>query len=194
MSRLWIWLLSYGIIALLIAQAAKAGSTNKGAEHMALDKPKIKQAFFAAGCFWKVQYVFSKVPGIVRTRAGYCGGTLKDPTYEQVCTDKTGHAETVLVEYDPAKVTYRKLLETFFANHDPTTLNRQGPDVGSQYRSVIFYTTQAERDEALKYKLELSQAHRFKAPISTSIEPAGAFFAAEDYHQDYYAKHGARCF
>src|SRR5215471_849403 len=113
-------------------QAANLDTSQKTGE------AKVEKAFFAAGCFWKTQYVFSKVPGVTRTRVGYSGGSPASPTYEQVCTDKTGHAEVALVEYDPTKTSYQKLLEVFFANHDPTTLNRQGPDFGKQYRSAIF--------------------------------------------------------
>src|SRR5215470_6666200 len=126
---------------------------------------KTERALFAAGCFWKTQYVFSKVPGVTRTRVGYSGGSPASPTYEQVCTDKTGHAEVALVEYDPTKTSYQKLLEVFFANHDPTTLNRQGPDFGKQYRSAIFYTTPQQRDQALAYAKQLEASHRFHAPI-----------------------------
>lgn len=155
---------------------------------------KTERAIFAAGCFWKVQYVFSKVPGVVGTRVGYSGGHLANPSYEQVCTDKTGHAEVVLVEYDPVKTSYQQLLEAFFASHDPTTLNRQGPDTGTQYRSAIFYTTPDQRDLAMIYKRQLEASRRFHSPIVTSIEAAGPFYDAEEYHQDYYKKHGAVCY
>jgi peptide-methionine (S)-S-oxide reductase len=156
--------------------------------------PKLERALFAMGCFWKSQYVFSKVPGVVDTRVGYSGGTIKNPTYEQVCSHATGHAETVLVDFDPTKVTYRHLLEVLFKSHNPTTKDRQGPDVGSNYRSVIFYTTAKQKEEATEYKHELESKHMFKAPIVTSIEPAGPFYPAESYHQNYYVKHGAVCF
>ena len=153
----------------------------------------MEKAYFAAGCFWKVQYVFSKVPGISHTRVGYTGGTVQNPTYVDVCSDGSGHAEAVLVEYDPAQVTYNKLLEVFFANHDPTTMNRQGPDVGTQYRSVIFYTTEDQHQQAVKYREMLNKSHRFSAPVVTDIKPAGLFYDAEDYHQNYFVKHGAVC-
>jgi peptide-methionine (S)-S-oxide reductase len=177
--------------ALLVAMVLVAVAGARAADL----KPvvKVEKAMFAGGCFWKVQYIFSKVPGVVRTRVGYSGGTLDEPTYQQVCTDKTGHAETVLVEYDPAKTTYRKLLETFFANHDPTTMNRQGPDFGTQYRSVIFYLTDAQKAEALAYRKELQQSHKFGAPIVTLVEPARKFYDAEEYHQNYFEKHGMVC-
>ncbi len=153
----------------------------------------LKRAYFGAGCFWKVQYIFSNAPGVVKTKVGYSGGTLANPTYEQVCAHNTKHVETVQVEYDPEKTTYRKLLEVFFSHHDPTTINRQGPDQGDQYRSVIFYTDEKQKEEALQYKKELNDAHRFSHPIVTAIEPAGKFFDAEEYHQDYFKKHGQVC-
>lgn len=153
-----------------------------------------QRALFSAGCFWKVQYEFGRVPGVVKTRVGYCGGNIKDPTYEQVCTDKTGHAETVEVIFDPSKTSYEKLLQVFFDKHDPTTPNRQGPDIGKQYRSMIFYTSPAQKLAALKYVDELERTKHFYAPISTKIEPAGTFYAAEEYHQDYFKKHGTVCF
>jgi len=161
----------------------------------AKDEPagKLERALFAAGCFWKTQYIFSKVPGVVKTRAGYCGGTAPNPSYGEVCSGNTGHAETVLVEYDPGTVSYRRLLEVFWHNHDPTTVNRQGPDVGTQYRSVVFYTTDEQRKEAIACREELMRSHRFPRPIVTAIEPAGPFYDAEDYHQDYYRKHGEVC-
>lgn len=182
MSRFAIFvLLSLMLVCAVIAHAAPSASKNE-------------RALFSAGCFWKVQYVFSKVPGVVKTRVGYCGGNLKDPSYEQVCTDKTGHAETVEVIYDPSKTSYEKLLKVFFDKHDPTTLNRQGPDIGTQYRSMIFYATPAQKMAALKYIDELERTKKFYAPISTKVEAAGTFFSAEEYHQDYYKKHGNVCF
>jgi methionine-S-sulfoxide reductase len=154
---------------------------------------KIERAMFAGGCFWKTQYVFSKVPGVVTTKVGYCGGDLKSPTYQQVCSDKTGHAETVLVEFDPKKTTYEKLLEVFFAKHDPTTMNSQGPDHGTQYRSAIFYTSPQQKEQAIAYEHKLELSHRFSRPIVTQIVPACQFFNAEDYHQNYFSKHGMVC-
>lgn len=164
---------------------------NKSA--VAADKHALEKAYFAAGCFWKVQYVFSKVPGVVRTRVGYSGGATSNPTYRQVCSDKTGHAETVQVEFDPSKISYHKLLEVFWSNHNPTTMNRQGPDVGTQYRSAVFYTTPQQKQVAISYKDELNNAHKFKQPIVTTIQEAGPFYDAEEYHQDYFQKHGMVC-
>lgn len=153
-----------------------------------------EKATFGMGCFWKSQYVFSKVPGVVKTVVGYCGGKVDNPTYEQVCSHTTGHAEVVEVEYDPTKVTYGKLLELFFAKHDPTTLNRQGPDFGDNYRSAIFYTTEKQKEEAFAYKAKLEKERRYWSAIVTKIEPAKKFYPAEGYHQDYYQKHGMVCF
>lgn len=151
---------------------------------------KMEKATFAAGCFWGVEAAFRQVPGVTSTSVGYIGGSLKSPTYEDVCTDRTGHAEAVRVEYDPAKVSYDALLKVFWENHDPTTLNRQGPDVGTQYRSVIFFHTpeQEAAAKASKEKLERSGAH--KRPIVTQIVPASEFWRAEEYHQQYLEKRG----
>jgi len=171
------------------AQTNSALSTETGVQARPL-----QQAYFAAGCFWKVQYIFSKVPGVVRTQVGYTGGYTKNPTYADVCTDLTNHAETCFVEFDPQKTSYHKLLEIFFDNHDPTTLNRQGPDSGTQYRSAIFFTTAKQQQEAIQYKESLEKAHRFAGPIVTEIKPISQFYPAETYHQNYYAKHGAVCF
>jgi peptide-methionine (S)-S-oxide reductase len=146
------------------------------------------KATFAAGCFWGVEEVFRNTPGVISTSVGYEGGAMKNPTYEDVCTDTTGHAEAVEVEYDPAKVSYEELLEIFWANHDPTTKNRQGPDIGTQYRSVIFYHS-PEQEAAAKASLQKAQA-RFRRPIVTEIAPASEFYRAEEYHQQYLAKRG----
>ena len=149
-----------------------------------------EKATFAAGCFWGVEAAFRKVDGVTKTTVGYTGGKKTNPTYEEVCTDRTGHAEAVLVEYDPLKISYEKLLDVFWNKHDPTTPNRQGPDVGSQYRSSIFYHTSEQRDAALssKKRLEESGKHGRKR-IVTEIVPATEFYPAEEYHQMYYEKH-----
>jgi peptide methionine sulfoxide reductase msrA/msrB len=152
--------------------------------------PSVAKAAFAAGCFWGSQETFEKIPGVIDTTVGYMGGTFKNPTYEDVCTDQTGHAETVLVEYDPAKVTYDQLLEVFWTNHDPTTMNRQGPDEGTQYRSVVFYYTPEQKAAAQASIAKLEAAHRFSRPIVTQVVPATDFWKAEDYHQHYLDKHG----
>jgi peptide-methionine (S)-S-oxide reductase len=153
-------------------------------------KPRTETALFGAGCFWGVEATFRQLPGVLSTRAGYSGGTVANPTYEQVCSDRTGHAETVEVVYDPARVTYEQLLRIFWDNHDPTTLNRQGPDVGSQYRSVIFYTSAAQRDLAVASLAARQASGQYRRPIVTAIEPARPFYPAEDYHQQYLEKRG----
>jgi peptide methionine sulfoxide reductase msrA/msrB len=150
----------------------------------------LAQASFGAGCFWGVEAEFRQVPGVKETTVGYQGGTTKNPTYEDVCTGTTNHAEVVHVEYDPSKLSYAKLLEVFFENHDPTTPNRQGPDHGSQYRSVIFYYTPEQKKEAEALKTRLDSEKRFKRPIVTQILPAPDFYRAEEYHQRYLEKRG----
>jgi peptide methionine sulfoxide reductase msrA/msrB len=155
----------------------------------------IQRAYFAAGCFWGVEDVFQQVPGVISAVSGYMGGKNAAPTYKQVCNGDTGHAETVEVVFDPAKVTYAKLLELFFLNHDPTTLNRQGPDVGDQYRSAIFATDDAQKAAAEKAIAEQQASPRFaKRKIVTQVvAPGPKFWPAEEYHQDYHAKHGGSC-
>ncbi|MEW6170577.1 MAG: bifunctional methionine sulfoxide reductase B/A protein [Candidatus Omnitrophota bacterium] len=157
----------------------------------AVGKPETQIAVFGAGCFWGVEAAFSEVKGVVKTTVGFMGGTLKNPTYEDVCTHKTGHAEVVWVEFDPAQVSYEKLLNIFWNIHDPTTLNRQGPDVGSQYRSVIFYFTPEQEKLAIASKEKLNKT-KFNGKIITEILPAPEFYKAEEYHQEYYKKKGIK--
>ncbi|MBM3255429.1 MAG: bifunctional methionine sulfoxide reductase B/A protein [Candidatus Omnitrophica bacterium] len=156
------------------------------------NKAKLEKATFAAGCFWGVEEIFRNVKGVFSTRAGYSGGTLKNPTYEDVCTGKTGHAEAVEVEFDPKKVTYEQLLDVFWDMHDPTTLNQQGPDLGEQYRSAIFYHSPVQEKEASLSKEILNKSRRFKSPVVTEIVKAGEFYEAEDYHQRYFQKQGIK--
>lgn len=150
----------------------------------------MEKAIFGAGCFWGVEATFRKIKGVKKTAVGYMGGKTQDPTYEEVCTDKTGHAEVVLVEFDPAEVPYEYLLDTFWSCHNPTEVNRQGPDVGTQYRTAIFTTSDAQKEAAEKSKKEIGASGRFKKPIATLIEPAGEFHMAEEYHQQYLEKKG----
>lgn len=150
----------------------------------------MEKATFGAGCFWGVESFFRQVPGVADAVCGYAGGNVANPTYKQVCSDCTGHAEVVEVTFDPAKVSYDKLLDVFFANHDPTTLNRQGPDVGAQYRSAIFFHSPEQERAAHAKKETLGTSGRFKRPIVTTIEPAPAFWRAEEYHQRYFEKNG----
>ncbi len=151
---------------------------------------KIEKALFGAGCFWHVQAEFDKLNGVKKTTCGYAGGQTENPTYKEVCTDKTGHAEVVQVEFDPKSIPYEKILEAFFDMHDPTTINRQGPDVGTQYRSVIFYFDTGQKKAAEKAMKELVKSNRLQKPVVTKIEKAGKFFPAEEYHQKYYEKNG----
>ena len=150
----------------------------------------IEKATFGAGCFWGVEATFRAVAGVKEAMVGYAGGKTQNPTYEDVCSHTTGHAEVVEVEFDPAVVSYDQLLEVFWSNHNPTTLNRQGPDVGDQYRSVIFYHTPEQQAAAEASKSRQDQSGRFKNPIVTHIQPAPAFYPAEDYHQRYLEKRG----
>jgi peptide methionine sulfoxide reductase msrA/msrB len=159
-----------------------------------------KTAYFAGGCFWGIEHRYQETPGVVNAVSGYMGGSVAKPTYKQICTDLTGHAEAVRIEYNPATTTYRQLLERFFKLHDPTQLNRQGPDVGSQYRSAIFAVDQSQLDEANAFIAEQASNPRFKGrPIVTQVqlaptEGAGIFWVAEDYHQDYNERTGHQCY
>jgi len=152
----------------------------------------VEKATFAAGCFWGVEADFRDVEGVVKTTVGYTGGHFANPTYEDVCSDRTGHAEAVLVEFDPGIVSYKGLLEAFWSIHDPTTLNRQGPDVGSQYRSAVFYHNEAQKAAALASRDALAKSNKYKRPIATEISPADVFWPAEEYHQQYFEKRGLR--
>jgi peptide-methionine (S)-S-oxide reductase len=149
---------------------------------------QLEKATFGAGCFWGVEVAFRQVPGVVDATAGYLGGTLPDPTYQDVCTGRTGHAEVIEVTYDPSRVSYDDLLKVFWSSHDPTTLNRQGPDRGTQYRSAIFYHNDAQRAAAIASKDQWTT--RFASPIVTEITPASMFYRAEEYHQRYLEKRG----
>ncbi len=150
----------------------------------------MEKATFGAGCFWGVEAAFRQIDGVISTAVGYAGGLTANPTYRDVCSDETGHAEVVEVEFDPARVSYEQLLDVFWENHDPTTLNRQGPDVGSQYRSAIFFHSPLQEAAAKASKARLEAAKRFHRPIVTAIEPAQTFYRAEDYHQQYLEKRG----
>ncbi|MGH9528472.1 MAG: peptide-methionine (S)-S-oxide reductase MsrA [Terriglobales bacterium] len=148
------------------------------------------KATFAAGCFWGVEATFRQLPGVSSTRVGYIGGNSANPTYKDVCTDTTGHAEAVEVDYDPEEISYDRLLEVFWENHDPTQLNRQGPDFGKQYRSAIFFHDAQQETAAKASKEALEKSHRFSKPVVTQIVPAVTFYEAEDYHQQYLEKRG----
>lgn len=147
---------------------------------------RTEAAIFGAGCFWCTEAVFQRTPGVKRTMPGYTGGHVKNPTYKQVCEGDTGHAEVIRIEYNPDEVSYAHLLEIFWELHDPTSLNRQGADVGTQYRSAIFYLTPAQKSAAEAAKIALGKSGKYDRPIVTEITPAGDFYPAEDYHQNYY--------
>ena len=150
----------------------------------------MEKATFGAGCFWGVEETFRHMKGVISTAVGYMGGTLPNPTYEDVCTDRTGHAEVVQVEFDPTQVSYEDLLKVFWENHNPTTLNSQGPDFGTQYRSAVFYHTPAQKATAVESRDKLQNSGRYKRPVVTEITPASEFYRAEEYHQRYLEKHG----
>ncbi len=174
-------------------------TTNAGADAAPADTPETaapsagggrEKAVFAAGCFWGVEAAFRKVPGVTATRVGYTGGHKDNPTYREVCNKGTGHAEAVEVTYDPEKVSYEDLLEVFWSCHDPTTLDRQGPDIGDQYRSAIFYLDERQKAAAEASKAAGDESNRFARPIVTEITPASTFWEAEEYHQQYHEKAG----
>ncbi|MBI4352658.1 MAG: peptide-methionine (S)-S-oxide reductase MsrA [Candidatus Omnitrophica bacterium] len=147
-----------------------------------------RKATFAGGCFWGIEKVFLELDGVVSTQVGYTGGVTKNPVYNQVCSGRTGHAEAIEITYDPARVRYEDLLEVFFTHHDPTTLNRQGPDTGTQYRSAVFYHDLPQKEAVIKAKDVLDRAGVFKTKIVTEIQPVGEFYPAEEYHQKYLQK------
>ena len=150
---------------------------------------RMEVATLAGGCFWCTEAVFSQLKGIEKVEPGYCGGRLENPTYEQVSTGRTGHAETIQITFDPDVISYKEILEIFFSTHNPTTLNRQGPDVGTQYRSVIFYHNDGQKAIAEQVIKELTEEKAFDAPIVTQVEPFTVFYEAEEYHKDYFKRH-----
>ena len=150
----------------------------------------LQRATFGAGCFWGVEELFRQTAGVQETAVGYCGGDLQNPSYEQVCSGQTGHAEVVDLMFDPQKVSYGELLSIFWQNHNPMTLNRQGPDVGTQYRSAVFYHSDEQKHQALQIKEELEQSGRFSQPIVTEVTAFTSFYRAEEYHQKYLKKKG----
>ena len=148
-----------------------------------------ESAVFGGGCFWCIQAIFSRLKGVNKVTSGYAGGKTINPTYEQVCGGRTGHAEVVKIDFDPAIISYHDLLQVFFKAHDPTTLNRQGADVGTQYRSVILYTSEEQKNEAEKFIVEATRDRMFSQPVVTEVKPLETFYPAEAYHQDYYQLH-----
>jgi peptide-methionine (S)-S-oxide reductase len=179
------------ILALLLVTACKSNTT-KTDKQMDVNANGIKTdtATFAAGCFWCVEAIFQDLKGVLSVTSGYTGGKIKNPSYREVCAGITGHAEACQIIYDPKIITYDELLEAFWASHDPTTLNRQGADQGTQYRSAIFYHNEQQKQLAEAYKSKLNTEKAFEKPVVTEISPAGAFYKAEDYHQNYFNENG----
>lgn len=178
---------SWALIA-LFATSCGAQAPPQASKAAGGDKPagKLELATFGSGCFWCTEAVFEQVKGVEKVVSGYSGGSVPNPTYKQVCTGLTGHAEVVQLSFDPSVISYADLLQIFWKTHDPTTLNRQGPDVGTQYRSVIYYHNDKQKETAEAYKKQLNDAHEFKQPIVTEISPFTEFYPAEGYHQDFY--------
>jgi peptide-methionine (S)-S-oxide reductase len=180
------------VIATLLGGTQDTLRTAKGQENSASRPGAVREggmretATFGGGCFWCTEAVFERVKGVEKVRSGYSGGTVENPTYQQVCTGLTGHAEAVQIEFDPAVISYADLLEIFWKTHDPTTLNQQGPDKGPQYRSAVFYHSDQQRETAEAYKRQLDESKAFKKPIVTEITQYTNFFEAEPYHQDYF--------
>ncbi|GMV81694.1 MAG: peptide methionine sulfoxide reductase MsrA [Planctomycetota bacterium] len=174
------WMLTALIAVAFAAHAAEPK------EEPTMPEPKTELATFGQGCFWCAEAIFVRIDGVSKSVSGYMGGKIENPTYKQICNGDTGHAEVIQVTYDPAKVSFDKLLDVFFTSHDPTTLNRQGNDVGTQYRSVVFYHSEAQKKQAEAAKAKWNQSGKFRNPIVTEISPAQTFYKAEDYHQEYF--------
>jgi peptide-methionine (S)-S-oxide reductase len=184
-------LAALGVYALLLRPSTNRAMDKHG-EKNSMGTTALDTATFGAGCFWCVEAVFQNLKGVQSVVSGYAGGTVKNPTYEDVCSGATGHAEVCQIAYDPKQVTYPELLEVFWKTHDPTTLNRQGNDAGTQYRSAIFYHNEEQKKLAEHYKKELDSSKAFDAPIVTEIAQFTNFYKAEDYHQNYFNEHGAQ--
>jgi len=174
------------ILLTVLLLSSPASQMDLSMEHSKTDKAMTEYATFGGGCFWCTEAIFSRLKGVESVLPGYSGGTVKNPSYKEVCTGRTGHAEVIQIRFNPAEVSFLELMEVFFATHDPTTLNRQGADVGTQYRSVIFYHTNEQRDQAEKIISDLNREKVWDAPVITEVVPFEAFFPAEEYHQDYY--------
>ncbi|MGA0133484.1 MAG: peptide-methionine (S)-S-oxide reductase MsrA [Opitutales bacterium] len=183
---------AFRLLPVLLASLCLTAAPANEAKPDMKDQPKLEKAMFGAGCFWGVEYQYEKIPGVVDAVSGYAGGHVLNPGYREVCEGDTGHAEVIQVVFDPAKVSYRTLVEYFFRMHDPTQVNRQGPDHGEQYRSVIFAYSEAQRKVAEEVKAALEKSKAFRAPIATRIEGEKVFWKAEEYHQDYYARKGTK--
>ncbi|WP_143307392.1 peptide-methionine (S)-S-oxide reductase MsrA [Chitinophaga vietnamensis] len=183
----------YSIFIFLISLAFNACAQNKVPDDMEVSNNiKTEKATFGGGCFWCTEAQFQELEGVIKVESGYSGGSVANPSYEQVCTGTTGHAEVIQVTYDPAKVSYEELLKAFWTSHDPTQLNRQGNDVGTQYRSVIFYHNEEQKEKAEFYKKKLQESGAYDKPVVTEIAPFKVFYKAEDYHQNYYNQNGSQ--
>ena len=191
-TKLIVFTIIMGSVAVWAAASGIESDNSYPVDHTtkARESGTMATAMFGAGCFWGVEAAFRQVQGVTATAVGYAGGKVEHPTYEEVCSDTTGHAEVVQVQYDPSRVSYEKLLKVFWTNHDPTQVDRQGPDIGRQYRSVIFYYDPAQEKAAMESKEELEKSGEYNRAIATSIEPAPTFWKAEDYHQQYLEKRG----
>ena len=185
-------LLKSGLVTCAACGLLLAADPKPSTEKTMTTPPKLEKATFGAGCFWGVEYQYAKIPGVHSAESGYAGGKTLNPSYEEICAKGTGHAEVIEVTFDPAKVTYRTLVEYFFKMHDPTQVNRQGPDVGDQYRSVIFTHSPEQQKVAEDVKVGLTLAKTFSRPIATQIETAPKFWRAEEYHQKYYQLRGKK--
>ncbi len=174
------------------AENKAVSKENIMSHHSTTSEIKTDTATFGTGCFWCTEAIFQQVEGVIKVTSGYSGGHADNPTYKEVCTGTTGHAECLNIIYDPAKITFDELLEIFWQVHDPTTLNRQGNDVGTQYRSVVFYHNDQQKTTTEKYKLALDKSGAWDSPVVTSLEPFREFYAAEDYHQNYYNNNGGQ--
>lgn len=178
-------ILLFCVTALMVSPATLFGQRNKEGKNME-NRSTLETATFGSGCFWCTEAIFLNVDGVATVESGYTGGKVKNPTYKEVCSGLTGHAEVVQLKFDPQKVSYDQLLEIFWQTHDPTTLNQQGADIGTQYRSVIYYHSEEQKKRAEYYKARLEEENVFEKPIVTEISPATVFYKAEDYHQNYY--------
>ncbi len=186
----WINGIFLSILSLTSCAEHKSQTMDITADDRAMQNANYDTAYFGTGCFWCTEAIFQRLKGVVKVTSGYSGGNVPNPTYEEVCTGTTGHAEACKVIYDPSIIPYDELLEVFWKTHDPTTLNRQGNDVGPQYRSVIFYTTSEQKEKAEHYKTALNSSGAFNSPVVTAIEPFKNFYSAEAYHQNYYDANG----
>lgn len=194
-NNLWLFLFYVSGHAALSACSNNSNQLDMNTTNIVSDAPidslnKMDTATFGAGCFWCIEAVFQELKGVVSVTSGYTGGFVKNPSYKEVCTGKTGHAEVAQIVFDPAVVSYDDLLQVFWKTHDPTQLNRQGNDVGTQYRSSIFYHNDTQKKQAEYYKGKLEESKAYDQPIVTTIEPLGDFYKAEDYHQNYFSQNG----